>query len=41
MIGKGIGAVGDLGINKVDKSMNLKSIDYKKVGRDILIEGYL
>ena len=41
MIGKGLGAVGDLGINKVDKSIKLKDLDYKKVGKDILIEGYL
>ena len=41
MIGKGLGAVGDLGINKVDKSITLKGIDYKKIGKDILIEGYL
>ncbi len=41
MIGKGLGAIGDLGIKKVDKSINLKNIDYKKVGKDMLIEGYL
>ena len=41
MIGKGLEAIGDLGIKKVDKSINLKNIDYKKIGKDILIEGYL
>lgn len=40
-IGKGLGALGDLGINKVDKSIKLKCLDYKKIGKDILIEGYL
>ncbi len=40
-IGKGLGALGDLGINKVDKSIKLKDLDYRKIGRDILIEGYL
>jgi len=40
-IGKGLGALGDLGITKVDKSIKLKELDYKKIGRDILIEGYL
>jgi len=40
-IGKGLGALGNLGINKVDKSIKLKSLDYRKIGRDILIEGYL
>ena len=41
MIGKGLAAVGDLGITKLDKSIQLKNLDYKKVGKDILIEGYL
>ena len=41
MIGKGLEAIGDLGVKKVDKSINLKNIDYKKIGKDMLIEGYL
>lgn len=41
LIGKGLGAIGDLGITNVDKSVKLKDINSKKVGRDILIEGYL
>jgi len=41
LIGKGLGALGDLGINQIDKSIKLKELDYKKIGRDILIEGYL
>lgn len=40
-IGKGLSALGDLGIAKVDRSIKLKSLDYKKIGKDILIEGYL
>jgi diaminohydroxyphosphoribosylaminopyrimidine deaminase/5-amino-6-(5-phosphoribosylamino)uracil reductase len=40
-IGGGLGALGDLGITKVDRSIKIKKLDYKKVGRDILIEGYL
>ncbi len=41
LIGKGLGAIGDLGIKNVDKSVKLKHLISKKVGRDILIEGYL
>jgi len=41
IIGDGLGAIGDLGTKKVDKSIKLKQIEYQKVGRDILIEGYL
>ncbi|MBW2988875.1 bifunctional diaminohydroxyphosphoribosylaminopyrimidine deaminase/5-amino-6-(5-phosphoribosylamino)uracil reductase RibD [Candidatus Woesearchaeota archaeon] len=40
-IGSGLSALGNLGIDKVDRSIKLKSLDYRKVGRDILIEGYL
>jgi len=40
-IGKGLSALGDLGIAKVDRSIKLNKLDYRKVGRDILIEGYL
>ncbi len=40
-IGKGLAALGDLGITKVDKSIKIKRLDYKKIGKDILIEGYL
>lgn len=40
-IGKGLSALGDLGIAKVDRSIKLKKLDYRKIGRDILIEGYL
>ena len=41
LIGDGLGAIGDLGIKKVDSSVKLKNLSYKKIGRDILIEGYL
>ncbi|HZX44799.1 MAG TPA: bifunctional diaminohydroxyphosphoribosylaminopyrimidine deaminase/5-amino-6-(5-phosphoribosylamino)uracil reductase RibD [Candidatus Nanoarchaeia archaeon] len=40
-IGKGLSALGDLGIAKVDRSIKLKKLDYRKIGKDILIEGYL
>ncbi|MBU0628001.1 MAG: bifunctional diaminohydroxyphosphoribosylaminopyrimidine deaminase/5-amino-6-(5-phosphoribosylamino)uracil reductase RibD [Nanoarchaeota archaeon] len=41
LIGEGLAALGDLGITKIDKSIKLKSLDYRKIGKDILIEGYL
>lgn len=41
MIGQGPAAVGDLGITQVDNSIQLKNIDFKKIGKDILVEGYL
>lgn len=41
LIGNGLGAIGDLGIRKVDRSVKLKHLISKKVGKDILIEGYL
>ncbi len=40
-IGEGLGALGDLGINKVDKSIKLNHLTYKQIGRDVLLEGYL
>ncbi len=40
-IGKGLGALGNLGITKVDKSIKLNNLGYKQIGRDILLEGYL
>ncbi len=41
MIGNGIGAIGDLGINKVDKSIRLKKVSYREIGKDIVVEGYI
>jgi|SRR3989344_611015 len=40
-IGEGITALGDLGIKKVDRSIKVKNLTYKKLGKDMLIEGYL
>jgi len=40
-IGSGLGAVGDLGITDVDKSIKIKRMSYQKIGKDIWIEGYL
>ena len=41
IIGNGLGAIGNLGINKIDKAINLKNTITKKIGQDLLIEGYL
>lgn len=41
IIGNGLGAIGNLGINKIDNAINLKNSVAKKIGNDILIEGYL
>jgi len=41
LIGDGLAAIGDMGIKKVDKSIKLKHLNYRKIGRDILLEGYL
>ena len=41
IIGNGIGAIGSLGIKKIDKAINLKNPITKKIGKDLLIEGYL
>jgi diaminohydroxyphosphoribosylaminopyrimidine deaminase/5-amino-6-(5-phosphoribosylamino)uracil reductase len=41
VIGSGLGAIGDLGITKVGKSIQLKHSSSKKIGKDILVEGYL
>ena len=41
IIGNGLGAIGNLGIKKIDKAINLKNTLTKRVGRDTLIEGYL
>jgi len=41
VIGSGLGAIGDLGITKVDRSIQLKHLSSKKIGKDILVEGYL
>ena len=41
IIGNGIGAIGSLGIKKINKAINLKNPVCRKIGRDVLIEGYL
>ena len=41
IIGAGLNAIGDLGIRTVDKSIKLKNISSKRIGKDILVEGYL
>ncbi len=41
IIGNGLGAIGNLGINKIDKAINLKNPVTRKIGKDLLIEGYI
>ena len=41
IIGKGLNAIGDLGVTTVNKSIKLKRIISQRVGRDILVEGYI
>jgi len=41
LIGNGLGAIGNLGVDKINKAINLKNPVVKKIGNDILIEGYL
>ncbi|MBU0615555.1 MAG: bifunctional diaminohydroxyphosphoribosylaminopyrimidine deaminase/5-amino-6-(5-phosphoribosylamino)uracil reductase RibD [Nanoarchaeota archaeon] len=41
LIGDGLSALGDMGITKVDKSIKLKNVTHTKIGKDLLIEGYL
>lgn len=41
IIGNGIGAIGSLGIKKIDRAINLKNPVCKRIGKDMLVEGYL
>lgn len=41
IIGNGKGAIGNLGIRKIDKAINLKNPVDRKIGKDMLIEAYL
>ena len=41
IIGSGKGAIGNLGITKIDKAIKLKNVRTEKVGNDFMIEGYL
>ena len=37
----GLGGIGNLGINRIDKAIKLKDPEFKKIGKDTLIEAYL
>ena len=41
LIGNGVGAIGNLGITKIGKAINLKNQLCRKIGKDTLIEAYL
>ena len=41
IIGSGKGAIGNLGIKKIDRAINLKNTKTEKVGNDLMIEGDL
>lgn len=41
IIGNGLEAIKNLGIKKVNKAIMLKDISTSKIGRDILVEGYI
>src|SRR3989338_2265558 len=41
IIGNGLGAISSLGIKKIDKAIKLKNITTRKIGKDLLVEGYL
>jgi diaminohydroxyphosphoribosylaminopyrimidine deaminase/5-amino-6-(5-phosphoribosylamino)uracil reductase len=41
LVGTGVGAIGNLGITKIDKAVKLKNIRTMKVGKDVLLEAYL
>jgi len=41
LIGNGIGAIGNLGVNKIDKAINLKEPICRKIGKDMLVEAYI
>lgn len=41
IFGKGLEAIGDLGIESVDNAIRLKAINTERMGRDILVSGYL
>jgi len=41
IIGSGLGAIGNLNVKQVNNAIKLKDISYKRVGRDLLVEGYL
>lgn len=41
LVGNGIAAIGNLGIKKIDKAINLKNPVCSKLGKDMMIEGTL
>ncbi len=41
VLGEGISSVGDLGITKLNKAIKLTNIQTEKLGKDILVEGYV
>jgi len=41
IIGNGLGPIKNLGIKKIDKAIKLKNIRTRKIGKDLLAEGYL
>ena len=41
LVGNGLGAVGNLGVTKIDKAVKLKNMEMKKIGKDLLLEAYL
>lgn len=41
IIGNGLGAIGNLGITKINKAINLKDPVSRRIGKDMLVEGYL
>lgn len=41
LIGNGHGAIGNLGVSKIDKAINLKEPVCSRVGKDMLVEAYL
>ncbi|MBI2659392.1 bifunctional diaminohydroxyphosphoribosylaminopyrimidine deaminase/5-amino-6-(5-phosphoribosylamino)uracil reductase RibD [Candidatus Woesearchaeota archaeon] len=41
IIGNGIGAIGSLGIKKIEKAISLKNPVCRRIGKDMLVEGYL
>ncbi len=41
LIGNGVAAIGNIGVNKIDKAIKLKNPVCKQIGKDILVEAYL
>ena len=41
LIGNGLGAIGNLGIDKINKAINLRNQVVKKIGKDVFVEAYI